>query len=103
MMFDAILEDTRFSLRTLRKCPGFVAVAGVTLALGIGATVTAFSVINAVLFRPFAFRDPERLLWIYSQWYDVARENFSLAEYCDYRDQNISFEELGAVGSYNAN
>jgi predicted permease len=98
---DALIQDVRFSLRSLRKSPAFSAVAIITLALGIGATVAAFSVANAVLFRPFAFRDPARLLWIYSQRPDNARTNFSLPEYCDYRDQNTSFESLAAVGSYN--
>jgi putative ABC transport system permease protein len=100
---DTLLQDVRFSLRTLRRSPAFFAVAVVTLALGIGATVAAFSVVNAVLLRPFAFSDPDRLLWIYSQRPDNARTNFSLPEYCDYRDQNTSFEGLGAIGSFNTN
>jgi len=82
-LIDTLIQDVRFSLRTLRKSPGFFAVAVVTLALGIGATLAAFSVVNAVLLRPFAFSDPEGLLWIYSQRPDNARTNFSLPEYCD--------------------
>jgi predicted permease len=100
---DTLMQDVRFSLRTLRKSPAFFAVAVVTLALGIGATVAAFSVVNVVLLRPFAFSDPARLLWIYAQRVDAPRTSFSLPEYCDYRDQNTSFEGLGAIGSYNAN
>src|SRR5438105_8590007 len=98
---DTLIQDMRFSFRTLRKSPAFFAVAAVTLALGIGATVAAFSVVNAVLLRPFGFSDPDRLLWIYSQRPDNARTNFSLPEYCDYRDQNTSFDGLGAIASYN--
>jgi predicted permease len=100
-LIDTLIQDVRFSLRTLRKSPGFFAVAVVTLALGIGATLAAFSVVNAVLLRPFAFSDPGRLLWIYSQRPDNARTNFSLPEYCDYRDQNTSFDGLAAIASYN--
>lgn len=96
-------KDFRFALRQLRKSPAFALVAVLTLALGIGATVAAFSVVNAVLLRPFAFSDPERLLWIYSQRPDADRASFSLPEYCDYRDQNTSFEGLAAIGSYSAN
>src|SRR5437660_7749966 len=78
---DNFLQDVRFSLRTLRKSPGFFFVAVLTLGLGIGATVAAFSVVNAILLRPFAFDRPETLLWIYSQRPDNARTNFSLPEY----------------------
>ena len=100
---EAFVQDARFSFRTLRRSPGFFAVAVLTLALGIGATVAAFSFVNAVLLRPFAFQNPERLRWIYAQRVDAPRTSFSLPEYCDYRDQNTSFEGLGAIGSYNAN
>src|ERR1700737_1576234 len=98
---DTLIQDVRFSVRTLRKSPAFFAVAVITLALGIGATVAAFSVVNAVLLRPFAFSDPQRLIWIYSQRPDNARTNFSLPEYCDYRDQATSFDGLAGVASYN--
>ena len=100
---DRAIQDVRFSFRTLRKSPAFFTVAVVTVTLGIGATVAAFSVVNAVLLRPFAFNDPSRLLWIYAQRVDTARTSFSLPEYCDYRDQNTSFEGLAAIGSYTAN
>jgi predicted permease len=100
-LLDLVIQDVRFSLRTLRKSPAFFAVAVLTLALGIGATVAAFSVVNAVLLRSFGFSEPQRLLWIYSQRADNPRTNFSLPEYCDYRDQNTSFEGLGAVASFN--
>ena len=100
-LIDTLIRDVRYTLRTLRRSPGFFLVAVVTLGLGIGATVAAFSVVNAVLLRPFAFGDPQKLLWIYSQRPDNARTNFSLPEYCDYRDQNTSFDGLAAIGSYN--
>jgi len=100
---DTMIQDVRFSFRTLRKSPAFLVVAMVTLALGIGATVAAFSVVNAVLLRPFAFNDPESLLWIYAERADGVRTNFSLPEYCDYRDQQSSFEGIAAIGSYSAN
>jgi putative ABC transport system permease protein len=98
---DTLIQDVRFSLRTLRKSPAFFLVAVMTLALGIGATVAAFSVVNAVLLRPFGFSNSDRLLWIYSQRSDNPRTNFSLPEYCDYRDQNTSFDGLAAIASFN--
>src|SRR2546423_11224301 len=102
-VIDGLIQDARFSVRTLRRSPGFFAVAILTLALGIGATVAAFSVVNAVLLRPFAFNNPDQLLWVYAQRVDAPRTSFSLPEYCDYHDQNTAFEGLAAVGSYNAN
>jgi predicted permease len=99
---DQAIQDVRFSLRALRKSPGFSLVAVITLAIGIGATVATFSVVNTVLLRPFAFARPEKLLWIYSQRSDNPRTNFSLPEYCDYRDQTTLFEGLAGVASFNS-
>jgi putative ABC transport system permease protein len=98
---DQAIQDVRFSFRALRKAPGFSLVAVITLALGIGATVATFSVVNTVLLRPFAFNHPKKLLWIYSQRSDNPRTNFSLPEYCDYRDQVTSFDGLAGVASFN--
>src|SRR5579863_4675475 len=60
--FEQLVEDIRFGLRMLRKNPGFTAVAVLTLALGIGANTYIFSVVDALLFRPFEFTDPQRIM-----------------------------------------
>ena len=58
------LQDLRYTFRTLRRDPAFTAFAILIVGLGIGASATVFSVVDALLLRPLPFREPERLVWI---------------------------------------
>ena len=63
-MLDAVRQDLRYSLRTLRRAPAFTVFAITTLALGVGASTTTFTIVDAVLLKPLPFRDSQRLATI---------------------------------------
>src|SRR3979490_1711057 len=61
----SLARDLRFSLRTLRRTPGFAVIAILVMGLGIGANVGLFTVVRGVLLKPLPFPDPDRLLMLY--------------------------------------
>ncbi len=97
-----LIQDLRFGLRMMVKNPGFTVVAVITLALGIGAATTIFSVIYNVLLDPFPYKDAERFVFI--QIHDVnesgpyGRVFFSVPEFLDFQEQNHVFDALIGAG-----
>jgi putative ABC transport system permease protein len=95
-MFDTLAHDVRFALRQLRHSPGFAAVAVLTLALGIAANTTVFSIVNGVLVRPLPFRDASRLVAVRAA--DAMRPglslNLSYPDYLDIRSGVRAFQDV---------
>ena len=92
-------NDCRYAARRLRQSPGFAAAAILTLALGIGANVAVFTVVQAVLLSPLPYPHPERLVRIYD---DLRGSNsrdvgISAPELWDLRDRSDVFEDISAI------
>jgi predicted permease len=90
-------QDVSFALRQLRTSPAFSIVAGLTLALGIGATTAIFSAVRAVVLRPFPYANPDRVMLVMERWKEQ-NGNVSVGNFTDLAAQQKSFDKLAAVG-----
>jgi putative ABC transport system permease protein len=92
------LQDLKYALRMLKKNPAFTAVAILTLAVGIGANSAIFSVVNSVLLRPLPYRQPDRLVRVYSEFPTMQLRKFWLSppEVLDIQREAQSWEAIGA-------
>jgi putative ABC transport system permease protein len=93
---DEVFQDLRYGVRMLLKNPGFTFIAVLTLSLGIGANTAIFSIVNAVLLRPFPYQEPERLVMLQER---VSSVGFSPSypNFADWRDQSTAFASMAAV------
>jgi putative ABC transport system permease protein len=97
------MQDLKYAIRSLFKAPGFVAIAILTLALGIGANTAIFTVVNAVLLRPLPYANPERLVMV---WQDLrarggpADEWATPGNYADWRRETGIFEQIAVISGW---
>jgi putative ABC transport system permease protein len=104
---DDLVRDLRYAGRSLRRSPGFTAIAVLIMALGIGANTAVFSVVNAVLLKPLAYRDPNRIVTLSTRvtggaagaGEDSIDEQVSIPNFQDWHDQSSSFEAMAYYGS----
>lgn len=100
---EKFLRDLRYGARTLSRSPGFAIIAILVMALGIGATASLFTIVNAVLLKPLPFRDSGRLVMVYEHFRAAAGNiggfNYnpvSRADFGDWRQQTHSFQDMAA-------
>ena len=93
---DILMQDLRYTFRTLRKDRAFTVVAVLILALGIGANVAVFSVVDTILLRPLPFGNPQRLTWIadLTGRSGASSQTYSVDAYDEFRSQNHSFQDV---------
>ncbi len=96
----SVICDCRYGVRQLRKNPSFTAVAVLTLALGIAATTSIFSVVYGVLLRPLPYPDPNRIMAVFEVTSEGRPSRVADPNFDDFRDQSRSFQ---AIAKYNDN
>ncbi len=101
-MMEALLRNLRFGARMLGKSPGFTFAAILTLALGIGANTAMFTVTNALLLRPFSYRDPDQLVSVTAKD-NVKDRGGTLLRYELVRDASQTFQSVAAWTNDNLN
>jgi hypothetical protein len=87
--------DLKFALRSLQKNPGFTVLAILVMALGIGANTAVFSVVNTVLLKPLAYRDPDSIVTVSSLWKKSGGHGQASApDFHDWHDQSTAFSAM---------
>jgi putative ABC transport system permease protein len=95
-MWEAIVQDMRYGIRTLIKAPEFALVAVLTLGLGIGANTAIFSVVDSVLLDPLPYEEPGDIAWVRERNTSGNPMSIAWPNFLDWREQARSFESLAA-------
>jgi len=98
----ALFQDLRYAVRRMIRTPGLVAAAVLSLALGIGANSTVFSIVDGMVLRPWPIPDPDGLMKLFSRTQGDRGNEFSFPEYLDLRQQAASFSGLAAYSRHGA-
>jgi macrolide transport system ATP-binding/permease protein len=104
LLIENLVQDARFAVRSLRRTPGLTAFVVITLALGIGMTSAIFSMVDALIFRPYPVPHPSGVLTLVSTTHDSSFDDFSYREYLDIRGKTKSYDgvianaDMEAVG-----
>ena len=89
-----VFADLRYAFRVMSRTPSFAVAVVIVLALGIGASTTIFSIVNAVLLRPLPFEEPDRLVRIFTKMQDGAPFEVSPGKFHDWQRDARSFEGM---------
>src|ERR1044071_735695 len=92
--------DVRYALRMMVKSPGLTAVLAITLALGIGASTTIFSVVNSVILKPLPYEQPDRLVRIYTEFHSTSPLLKFWMSQPEYDDLRKGCRTCGALGAW---
>ena len=103
-VMEILWTEVRHSVRSLGRKPALTVVAVLTLAVGIGANTAIFSVVNAVLLKPFPYPDGERLVWVSNRYLPSGQTGgVSAPEFWEYRQSEGALSGLAAIGGRAAN
>ena len=98
-LIETFWQDVRYSARMLIKHPGFALIAVFTITLGIGANTAIFSIVNAVLLRPFPYQQPEQLVMVGESTGGGGRNAVSYPNFVDWQHQNTVFDAVSVMRS----